>query len=100
LPQQSPGPISDGFRANLAASLRRIVTDVSQAADALASLATDDEIEQQAKILEHAAEDASEGAAILWALTVRRGPAQGLSRRVPRDGIGVHGIPPGPGGQS
>jgi hypothetical protein len=57
---------------------------MSGVANGLSGLRIDDEIEQQAKILDCIAEDASQGAAILRALIVRRKRAYGLlPRRVP-----------------
>lgn len=91
--------MKDEIRANLAASLRSNATDLSEIANGLAGLSTDDEIEQQAKILDHIAEDARESASILRALIVRRERLPGvLPRRVPRDAANVHRVPPGPGG--
>jgi len=71
-------------RFNLAASLHSDAMDLSEVADGLTGLSTDDEIEQQAKILDRIAENANEGAAIVRALIVRRER--------------VHWVPPGPGG--
>jgi hypothetical protein len=83
---------------NLTASLHATAADLSGVTDGLTGLSTDDEIEQQAKILDRSAEDASEGAAILRAMIVRRKRAHGLlPRRVPRDIPNVHRVPPGPG---
>jgi hypothetical protein len=83
---------------NLTASLHATAADLSGVADGLTGLSTDDEIEQQAKILDRSAEDASEGAAILRAMIVRRKRAHGLlPRRVPRDIPNVHRVPPGLG---
>ena len=63
---------------NLIASLHATTVDLSGVANGLAGFSTDDEIEQQAKILDRIAEDASEGAAILRALIARRQRVHGL----------------------
>jgi hypothetical protein len=77
---------------NLTASLYVTAADLSGVANRLAGVSTDDEIEQQAKTLDRIAEDASEGAAVLRALIVRRERAQGLlPKRVP----GAHWVPSG-----
>jgi hypothetical protein len=79
---------------NLTASLHSTATDLSEVADGLAGVSTDDEIEQQAKILDHIAEDASQGTAFLRAPIVRRKRAHGLlPRRVPHDPANVHRNP-------
>ena len=70
--------MDDEIAVNLTASLRVTVRDLSGVANGLAGVRTDDEIEQQAKVLDRIAEDASEGAAILRMLTVRRMCAHGL----------------------
>jgi hypothetical protein len=57
---------------NLTASLHASAADLSGVVNALAGLSTDEEIELQAKILDRIAEDASDGAAILRTLIVRR----------------------------
>lgn len=70
---------------NLTASLHATAADLSGVANGMAGINTDDEIEQQAKTLDRIAEDASEGAAILRALIVRRQRVQGLlPKRVPQ----------------
>lgn len=77
---------------NLTASLHATAAELSGVANALAGLGTDDEIEQQAKILDCIAEDASQGARILRTLIVRRQRGPGpLPKRVP----GAHWVPPG-----
>ena len=63
---------------NLTASLHATAADVSGVANGLAGLSSDDEIEQQAKILDGIAEDARQGAGILRTLIVRRQRGQGL----------------------
>ena len=63
--------MSDGTRADLAASLHSTAMDLSEVAGGLAGLA-DDEIEQQARILDRIAEEANDGAAILRGLLARR----------------------------
>jgi hypothetical protein len=57
---------------NLTASLRATAADLSGLANGLTGLGTDDQIEQQAEILDRVAEDAEQGAAILRTLIVRR----------------------------
>ena len=78
---------------NLTASLRATAADLSGVANGLAGLGTDDQIEQQAEILDRVAEDAGQGAAILRALLVRRerdkhsaamGPCPGSEARTAR----------------
>jgi hypothetical protein len=59
--------MADEIRGNLIASLHSTATDLSEVAISLAGLSADDEIEQQAKILDRIAEDARQGAAILRA---------------------------------
>jgi hypothetical protein len=88
---------------NLTASLRATAADLSGVANGLSGLGTDDQIEQQAEILDRVAEDAGQGAAILRALIVRREPEQELlPARVPRDptGAGAHRGPSGPGSEA
>jgi hypothetical protein len=70
--------MDDEITVNLTASLGSTATELSGVANGLAGLSTGDEIEQQATILDRIAEDASEGAAILRALIVRRKHAHGL----------------------
>jgi hypothetical protein len=62
----------DTRSGNLAASLRRAALDLSEVEAGLADLSTDDEIERVAKILDHIAEDATDGATILRVLVARR----------------------------
>lgn len=91
--------MKDEIRVNLAASLRSTTTDLSEVAHGLADLSTDDEIEQQAKILDRIAEDANEAATILRALIVRRERLHELlPRRVPRDAASAHPVSPSPDG--
>ena len=86
--------MDDEMTVNLTASLHSNATDLSGVANHVAGLSTDEEIEHQAKILDCIAEDASQGAAILRALIVRRERAHALlPRRVPRD---FHQRAPGP----
>jgi hypothetical protein len=94
--------MDDKTRVNLlVASLHSTATDLSEVANELAGFSRDDEIEQQARILERIAEDASEGAAILRTLIARRERVPGpLPRRVPRDAANVHRLPPGPDGSA
>jgi hypothetical protein len=88
--------MDDEIAVNLTASLHVTVTDLSGVANGLAGVSTDDEIEQQAKVLDRIAEDASEGAAILRMLIVRRMRVHGLlPRRVPRDSSGASQVPAG-----
>jgi hypothetical protein len=61
---------------NLTASLRATAADLSGLANGLTGLGTDDQIEQQAEILDRVAEDAEQGAAILRTLIVRRDRAR------------------------
>jgi hypothetical protein len=70
---------------------------LSEVADGLAGLTSNDEIERQARILDGIAEDASEGAAILRALVVRdrsRGP---LPRRALGDTFAASRVSAGMG---
>ncbi len=91
--------MDDETTVNLTASLHSVATDLSGVANGLTGLSTDEEIEQQAKILDRIAEDASQGAAILRALIVRRKRAHGLlPRRVPRRRAKMHQIPTDPAG--
>ena len=83
---------------NLTASLHATIADLSGVAHGLADLSADDEIEQQAKALDRIAQDASEGAAILRTLIVRRKRAHGLlPRRIPRDATSAQRVPRAPG---
>jgi hypothetical protein len=59
-------------RVNLAASLHRLAMDLSEVAAALPALGTDQEIEQQADMLDHIADEARDGAAILRGLIAHR----------------------------
>jgi hypothetical protein len=79
--------MDDQIGTNLTVSLHSTVTGLTGVANSLSGLRTDDEIEQQARTLDRIADDASEGAAILRALIVRRNGAHGL-----------HRVPPGQGG--
>jgi hypothetical protein len=99
---RSWGAVHDNEAAvNLTASLQATAADLSGVANGLAGLGTDDQIEQQAKILDRVAEDAGQGAAILRALIVRREPAHGrLPARVPPDSTGAERVPSGPGGEA
>ena len=86
---------------NLTASLQATAADLSGVANGLAGLGTDDHIEQQAEILDHVAEDASQGAAILRALLVRREPAPGLLPAwVPPNSTDADQVPSGSGGEA
>jgi hypothetical protein len=86
---------------NLTASLHATATDLSGVANGLADLGTDDEVKQQANILDCITEDASQGAAILRSLIVRRERAYGLPvRRVPCDSTDAHQVPSGPGSEA
>jgi hypothetical protein len=88
--------MDDEIAENLTASLHVTVTNLSGVANGLAGVSTDDEIEQLAKVLDRIAEDASEGAAILRMLIVRRMRAHGLlPRRVPRDSSSAPQVPAG-----
>jgi hypothetical protein len=88
--------MDDEIAVNLTASLHVTVTDLSGVANGLAGVSTDDEIEQLAKVLDRIAEDASEGAAILRMLIVRRMRAHGLlPRRVPHDSSSAPQVPAG-----
>lgn len=64
--------MSDDTRANLATSLHSTAIDLSEVAAGLADLSTDDEIRQQARILDRIAEEATDGAAILRNLLAGR----------------------------
>ncbi len=64
-------------KGNLAASLRRAATDLSEVEAGLADLSTDGEIERVARILDRIAEDATDGATILRVLVARRERARG-----------------------
>jgi hypothetical protein len=64
--------MSDQTRANLAASLHSTAIDLSEVAAGLADLSADDEIGNQASILDRIAEEATDGAAILRGLLARR----------------------------
>src|ERR1700744_6625520 len=57
---------------NLTWSLQATASDLSRVANGLASLGTDNQIEQQAEILDRVAEDACQGAAFRSLLIVRR----------------------------
>jgi hypothetical protein len=70
--------MDDEMTVNLAASLFGNATDLSRVANHLADLSTDQEIGDQAKILDCIAEDASQGAAILRAMIARRKRAHRL----------------------
>ncbi len=90
--------MTEDMSANLAASLRNTAADLSKVAKGLASLTTDDQIEQHAATLGHIAEDASEGARILRTLIIRREHARDpLPRRVPQDSGHVRQVTPGSG---
>jgi hypothetical protein len=93
-----PGPTLE-IRVNLAAILHSAATDLAEVANGLAGFSTDDEIEQQARILDRIAEDISEDANTLRALIVRRERVHGpVPRRVPHDAANVHRFPPSRGG--
>jgi len=64
--------MTDHARGNLAASLHSTATDLSEVVAGLADLSTDDEIRQQARILDRIAEEATDGAALLRGLLARR----------------------------
>jgi hypothetical protein len=86
---------------NLNASLQATAADLSGLANGLAGLGADEEIEQQAEILDRVAEDAGQGAAILRTLIVRRDRAHALrTRRVRPDSTGAYRIPSGPGSEA
>jgi len=76
--------MEDTIRFNLTESLRSTAVDLSRVATGLAGLVTDGEIEKQADVLDHIAECASDGAAILRELLNRRGRAP-LPRRLALD---------------
>ena len=59
-------------RVNLATSLHRIATALSEVAAALPVLETNRDIELQAQLLDHIAEEACDGATILRVLAARR----------------------------
>ena len=71
--------MSDDTRANLTASLNSTAIDLSEVATGLADLSTDDEIREQARILDRIAEEATDGAAILRSLLARREPVPSAS---------------------
>lgn len=90
--------MNDETKANLAASLTTAMTDLGEVARQLPDLITDKEIEQHAEILDHLADSAREGAAILRAtLGARRRSRPPLPRRIRRDAVNLHQVPPGPG---
>jgi len=75
--------MNDETKANLAASLTSAMTDLGQVARQLPDLITDKEIEQHAEILDHIADSARGGAAILRAaLDADRRLRPPLPRRV------------------
>jgi hypothetical protein len=91
--------MDDEIRVNLAASVHGTALDLSEVADSLAGLSTNDEIEQQARILDRIAEEANEGATILRTLIIRRERMHSpLPRRVPGEAANVYRLPPGPDG--
>jgi hypothetical protein len=86
---------------NLTASLQATAANLYGVANGLAVLGTEDQIEQQAEILDRVAEDAGQGAAILRTLIDRRDRAHALRpRRVPPDSSGAHRVPSGPGSEA
>jgi hypothetical protein len=90
--------MDDEMTVNLTASLHSNATDLSRVANHLADLSTDEGIEHQAKILDCIAEDASQGAAILRAMIVRRKRAHGLlPGRVSGDSASTRRVLRGPG---
>lgn len=75
--------MNDEIKANLAASLHSTTTELSEVVRQLAGLSTDKEIEQHAEILDHIADNAREGAAILRAaLAARRRSRPPLPQRI------------------
>jgi hypothetical protein len=86
---------------NLTASLQATAADLSGVANGLTGLGPDDHVERQAEILDRVAEDASQGAAILRALLVRRDPGPGLPlARVPPGSTNADQVPPGSGSEA
>ncbi|HEY2127511.1 MAG TPA: hypothetical protein VGH77_10025 [Streptosporangiaceae bacterium] len=93
--------MNDEIRTNLTASLRSTTTELSEVARDLPDLNTDKEIEQHAEILDHIADSARGGAAILRAaLAARRRARPPLPRRIRRDVSNAHRISPEPGGNA
>ena len=86
------------IRLNLSESLRSTAIDLTEAAQAVASLSdNEDAISRQAEILAHIGDDAREGAAILrTTLTRQRASFPPLPpRRIPPDGVtGIRRVPP------
>jgi hypothetical protein len=88
--------MDDEIRFNLAASVRSTALDLSEVADSLAGLSTNDEIELQARILDRIAEEANEDAAALRTLIVHQECIhRSLPRRVPGEVANVYRLPPG-----
>lgn len=93
--------MNDETKANLAASLHSTTTELSEVVRQLAALTTDNEIEQHAKILDHIADNAREGAAMLRAaLAARRRSRPPLPRRIRQAAANLHRVPPGSGGDA
>ena len=82
-------------RVNLATSLHSTTVNLSEVAAALPALGTDEDIERLAKILEHIAEEASDGATILRVLITRheRERVAGLRASAPRVAASDHQAP-------
>jgi hypothetical protein len=75
--------VDDEIKANLAASLLSTTAELSEVVRELANLSTDKEIELHAETLDHLANNAREGAAILRAaLATRRRLRPSLPRRI------------------
>lgn len=92
--------MNDEIRANLAASLTSAMTELGEVARDLPDLATDKEIEQHAEILDHVADSARGGAAILRAaLDARRHSRPPLPRRL-RGAANRNRIPHSPRGDA
>jgi hypothetical protein len=93
--------MNDETKANLAASLTAAMTELGEVARQLPDLITDKEIEQHAEILDHLADSAHEGAAILRAaLDARRRSRPPLPRRIRGDAANLGRVSPGTGGDA
>lgn len=89
--------MNDETKANLAASLSTAVAELSEVARELPDLITANEIERYAEILDHIADGAHEGAAILRAELARHRLRPPLPRRIRSLAANLQRIPPAPG---
>lgn len=93
--------MNDETKANLAASLGTAMAELGEVARDVPDLITDEEIEQHAEILDHIADSARGGAAILRAaLATRRHSRPPLPRRIRRDATNTHRAPHRPAGDA